>query len=164
MDRITKAYMPVFTALILTVLCFGNAYSDAGDMPAPVDILYDAPAPVDTLFNESPLDTSKDSIAAPDDFIPFEVAPQPLPDSSPAPAYPKMALSSGVKGKVVVQVYVNKSGDVGKYLIKSVKPANLGFEDEVIRVLGKWKFTPAIQNGKPIGVWVEIPFNFDLKK
>jgi len=106
----------------------------------------------------------EEGISDPGKFVPFEVAPQPLPDFSPLPAYPKTAMSSGVKGKVIAQAYVDKSGVVKKYLIKSAKPANLGFEDEVIKVIEKWKFTPAIQNGKPIGVWVEIPFNFEFEQ
>jgi len=109
----------------------------------------------------------KDDLRDPDEipsagtFVPFEVAPQPLADFAPVPKYPDLAKDSGVKGLVIVQCYVDKSGIVKKFLIKDAKPANLGFEEEVEKVIMKWKFTPAIQNGKPIGVWVEIPFTFD---
>ena len=96
-------------------------------------------------------------------FIPFEVPPQPLADFSPVPEYPEVAKATGVKGKVVVQCYVDKSGVVKKFQIVSTKPPNLGFEEAVSKVIVKWKFTPAIQNGKPIGVWVEIPFNFEFE-
>ena len=96
-------------------------------------------------------------------FIPFEVAPQPLPDFSPAPAYPDVAMSAKILGKVIVWVYVDKAGVVKKYQIKSVIPKEMGFEESVIKVINKWKFTPAIQNGNAIGVWVEIPFTFQLE-
>jgi protein TonB len=96
-------------------------------------------------------------------FIPFEVPPQPLADFSPKPEYPDVAMATGVKGKVVVQCYVDKTGLVKKFQIISAKPPNLGFEEAVSKVIVKWKFTPAIQNGKPIGVWVEFPFNFELE-
>ncbi len=97
-------------------------------------------------------------------FVPFEVAPQPLPNFSPQPEFPEMARTAGVPGKVVVQVYVDKKGEVKKWKIVKVDPKNLGFEDEVEKVITKWKFTPAIQQGNPVGVWVAVPFNFKYRK
>lgn len=96
-------------------------------------------------------------------FIPFEVPPQPLPDFSPQPEYPAIAQKAGTSGKVVAQVYVDKSGNVKKWKIISAKPENLGFEEEVEKVIEKWKFTPAIQQGNPVGVWIAIPFTFKVK-
>jgi periplasmic protein TonB len=97
-------------------------------------------------------------------FTPFEVAPQPLPASSPQPDFPELAKTAGVTGKVVVQVYVDKKGEVKKWKIVKVDPKGLGFEEEVEKVITKWKFTPAIQQGNPVGVWVAVPFNFKYKK
>jgi len=98
-----------------------------------------------------------------DQFIPFEVAPQPLPDFSPQPAFPEMAQRAGVSGKVTAQVYVDKKGEVKKWRIVQAKPEKLGFEEEVEKILPKWKFTPAIQQGNPVGVWIAIPFNFKVQ-
>jgi protein TonB len=97
-------------------------------------------------------------------FTPFEIAPQPLPDFKPEPAYPEIAKMAGMPGKVTCLVYVDKKGEVKKYKIVSAKPQNLGFEDEVEKIIMKWKFTPAIQQGNPVGVWISIPFNFKFKK
>jgi len=105
-----------------------------------------------------------DEIPPSTEFIPFEVAPQPLPDFSPQPAFPEMAKLAGVQGKVVIQVYVDKKGFVKKYKIVQEKPADLGFGEEVTKIIDKWKFTPAIQQGNPVGVWIAIPFNFQYKK
>jgi outer membrane biosynthesis protein TonB len=44
-----------------------------------------------------------------------------------------------------------------------VKPENLGFEKEVEKIIDKWRFTPAIQQGNPVGVWIAIPFTFKVK-
>lgn len=106
----------------------------------------------------------EEAIPGSDVFIPFEVAPQPLPDFSPQPAFPEMAKLAGVQGKVVIQIYVDKKGEVKKWKIASEKPADLGFGEEVIKIIPKWKFTPAIQQGNPVGVWIAIPFNFQYKK
>lgn len=96
-------------------------------------------------------------------FVAFEVAPQPLPDFSPQPSYPEVAKISGVVGKVVVEVYVDKRGETREWRIASEKPADLGFGDEVLKVIPRWRFTPAIQQGNAIGVWISIPFNFKVK-
>jgi TonB family protein len=97
-------------------------------------------------------------------FTPYEVAPQPLPDFMPQPLFPEMAKLAQVTGKVVAQVYVDKKGEVKKYKIVKVEPKDLGFEEEVQKVIMKWKFTPAIQQGNPVGVWIAIPFIFKYKK
>jgi protein TonB len=97
-------------------------------------------------------------------FIPFEVPPQPLADFSPQPAYPDIAQKAGTSGKVVAQVYVDKEGNVKKWKIVQAKPEGLGFEQEVEKVITKWRFTPAIQQGNPVGVWIAIPFTFKVKQ
>ncbi|NUO18743.1 TonB family protein [bacterium] len=109
------------------------------------------------------LEESGDDIPSYEEFIPFEVPPQPLPDFSPQPAFPKLAQQAGVSGKVTAQVYVDKKGEVKKWRIVQAKPEKLGFEEEVEKVLPKWKFTPAIQQGNPVGVWIAIPFNFKVQ-
>ncbi|MBU0508983.1 energy transducer TonB [bacterium] len=103
-------------------------------------------------------------IPSSDIFIPFEVPPQPLPDFSPQPDFPELARQAGMPGKVTVHVYVDKHGDVKKWKILKADPAGLGFEEEVEKIIKKWKFTPAIQQGNPVGVWVAVPFNFKYKR
>jgi TonB family protein len=109
-------------------------------------------------------ETADDVIPDMSKFVPYEVAPQPLPDFSPQPAYPELAKMSSMTGKVVVQVYVDKHGDVKKYQIVKEDPKDLGFGDEVKKIIMKWKFTPAIQQGNPVGVWVAVPFRFQFKR
>jgi len=103
-----------------------------------------------------------DAIPTSDKFIPFEVAPQSLGDN-PLPTYPKNIGDVGIQGKVIARAYVDKNGNIKDFIIIAVKPEGLGFEDEVKKVIMKWKFTPAIQNHKPIGVWVDIPFVFKVE-
>jgi outer membrane biosynthesis protein TonB len=37
------------------------------------------------------------------------------------------------------------------------------FHDEVRDKASDLQFTPGLQNGKPVKVWVTVPFNFKLK-
>ncbi len=107
-------------------------------------------------------DDDPDAIPSSEKFIPVEIFPQPL-DNNPMPAYPKNIGDVGIQGKVIVRAYVDKTGVIRDYKILQVKPEGLGFEDEVKKVVMRWKFTPAIQNKKPIGVWVDIPFVFRVE-
>ncbi len=97
-------------------------------------------------------------------FVPFEVLPQPLEATNPKPVFPELARTAGLTGKVTVNVYVDKHGDVKKWKIIKAVPKGLGFEEEVEKVIGKWKFTPALQQGNPVGVWVAVPVNFNYVK
>jgi periplasmic protein TonB len=112
------------------------------------------------VMNEPP---PADSIPDPGFFVPFEIPPAALKDFSPTPDYPALAKLSGSPGKVFVNVFIDTHGDVKRYAVISVDPAGLGFDDEVLKVIPKWRFTPAIQQGRPVGVWVTIPFRFKLK-
>lgn len=98
----------------------------------------------------------------PGTFIHYEKAPQPI--VNPQPEYPAMAKRDGVEGKVVVLIYVDENGDVREWRIMKAEPEGRGFEEEVIKVIQKWKFTPAIQQNKPVGVWIAIPFAFELNE
>ena len=106
---------------------------------------------------------AEDSIPDPKAYQPVEIFPQVLA-GNPQPVYPEIARIGGMQGKVVVQVYVDKRGEVKRWQIQEAKPTGLGFEDEVLKVIPKWKFTPGVQNGKAVGVWVSIPFRFRLNK
>ena len=104
--------------------------------------------------------TAGETVPSPDDFVPFQVAPQPLPDFSPQPAFPDSARQVGEQGMAVVQAYVDTAGEVKKWKIVEEQPAGLGFGDEVLKIIPNWKFSPALQQDQPVGVWVAIPFNF----
>ena len=92
----------------------------------------------------------------------LQVATQPpVPSpSNPMPAYPYDARSAGTQGKVIVRVLVDEYG----FVIKSrILQSDKNFDDEVLKVIGKWKFTPAkSRSGSATEKWLDIPFNFVL--
>jgi protein TonB len=59
-----------------------------------------------------------------------------------------------------VKVLVGESANVIK--IGSVSGPDV-FHDEVRDKAMNLEFTPGLQNGKPVKVWVSVPFNFKLK-
>jgi len=74
--------------------------------------------------------------------------------------YPEVAREAGIEGRVTVKVLVSESGSVIK--VGSVSGPDV-FHDEVRDKANDLQFTPGLQNGKPVKVWVTVPFNFKLK-
>ncbi len=73
--------------------------------------------------------------------------------------YPPMAIEAQIEGKVTVKVLVDPSGNVIK--IGSISGPEV-FRDEVSSKSMQLQFTPGLQNGKPVKVWVTVPFSFKL--
>ncbi len=89
----------------------------------------------------------------------WRVEKQPVPVVNPSPKYPEIARKAGITGTVVVQVLVNKEGKVEAV---EILQGNEVFHEAAMKVAWKWTFTPAIQNDKPVKVWVALPFRFQL--
>lgn len=95
-------------------------------------------------------------------WIPREVEPK-LLSSNPQPDFPEMAKRARINGTVHIKVFVDRHGDVRRYQIVKENPSELGFGEEVLKVIPRWKFTPALQQNEPVGVWVTFPFKFEIK-
>ncbi len=74
--------------------------------------------------------------------------------------YPSMAIEAQIEGRVTVKVLVDVDGSVLK--VGSVNGPDI-FKDEVTDKSMRLQFTPGLQNGKPVKVWVSVPFVFKLK-
>jgi protein TonB len=74
--------------------------------------------------------------------------------------YPPIALEAGIEGRVTVKVLVGPSGEVIR--VGSITGPEV-FYDEVKNKVINLEFTPGLQNGRPVKVWVAVPFNFRLK-
>ncbi|GAB4422136.1 MAG: hypothetical protein OHK0039_37910 [Bacteroidia bacterium] len=97
-----------------------------------------------------------------DDFVFAEEEPRPIniDEIKMLIGYPEIAREAGIKGNVIVRVLVDKKGNYAKHrIINQVHPL---LSKAVEEQLPKLRFTPAIQGGKPIAFWVNIPFNFIL--
>jgi periplasmic protein TonB len=73
--------------------------------------------------------------------------------------YPEVARQAGIEGRVSVKVLVGTGGNVEK--IGSMSGPDV-FYDEVRDKAMNLQFTPGLQNGKPVKVWVTVPFSFKL--
>lgn len=93
-------------------------------------------------------------------FLDKEPAPVNMEEVKKLMGYPPLALEARIEGKVVVRVQVSTAGEYVKHVVISDPHPIL--TNEVAKYLKKIQFTPGIQAGKPIKVWVTIPFEFKL--
>lgn len=100
--------------------------------------------------------------------IPFNIADQasslnrpPKPLYNPKPNYPRTLRDEGVTGYVKVQVVVDVTGEVQD--IEVVASDNELFSEEAVKVLKKWKFAPALENGQPISSRVQFSIPFKIR-
>lgn len=102
-----------------------------------------------------------------EDFLPrmgdfIAVEKNPVAIKKVDPIYPPMALSTGLAGTVVIRVLVYKDGSVKDVRVVKPSGSSVGFEEAAVQAVMQWVFKPAIQNQKPISVWMNIPIVFGL--
>ncbi|MBN2379760.1 energy transducer TonB [candidate division WOR-3 bacterium] len=77
------------------------------------------------------------------------------------PEYPEEARREGYEGIVFVEALVSTDGTIAEAkLVQSSGYESL--DKAALDAAVKWTFTPAEHRGKPVKVWVSIPFNFLL--
>jgi TonB family protein len=104
---------------------------------------------------------AKVSEARPPDFVAFDKAPAIV--KHVAPKYPELAKKAGIEGEVWVKIWVREDGKVEAVEIQKRSGTDVGFEEAVIEAAKQFEFEPAMMQGKPVAVWVAIPFHFSLK-
>ncbi len=98
----------------------------------------------------------------PDEFVFVEKEPEfDYADLQRRVQYPEIARRAGIEGKVVVKVLVGKDGKPKRAFVAD-SPSEM-LNDAALKAVLATTFTPAIQNGNPIDVWVTIPIIFKIK-
>ncbi len=79
------------------------------------------------------------------------------------PEYPEAAKKEGLEGKVVLDVVVEVSGEVGAIEVLGSSPT---FDRAAVDAVQQWMFRPAELKGKPVAVrlTVIVEFKLDGKK
>ncbi len=94
-------------------------------------------------------------------FVPCEKMPGFLDQKKPA--YPEMARTAGITGKVFVSVLIGEDGRPIKAKVMKRIPADCEIFDAVaLKSVMESRYYPGIQNGSPIKVWFTVPIRFQL--
>ncbi len=100
-----------------------------------------------------------DALPPPDAFVPFETAPVPV--TRVQPEYPELARRAGLEGTVYIKILVDKEGTVRDAIL--LREVGGGLDEAALEAVKKWVYTPAIQNNRPVAVWVAQPVVFSLR-
>ena len=82
----------------------------------------------------------------------------PRPLIAPPPKYPDSLLKSGVVGSALVRLHIEPDGSIKAPSLESA--TDPAFGAAALDALQSWRFVPAVKNGKPVEVEVELPINF----
>ncbi|MEC9485956.1 MAG: energy transducer TonB [Prosthecochloris sp.] len=79
------------------------------------------------------------------------------------PRYPDIARRAGIEGKVIVSVLIDEQGTPLKaQVVKRIPGDQHVFDEAARKALMDSRYTPGIQNGRPVKVWLTVPMRFTL--
>ena len=90
---------------------------------------------------------------------PIRVAAHPL--VHPRPPYPREARLSGWEGTVVLRILVDTEGQPAQVTIAASSGHAL-LDDSALATARAWRFSPALENGRPTAMVHEVRFRFRL--
>jgi TonB family protein len=93
-------------------------------------------------------------------FTTLEVTTKARVLSKPEPTYTKAARDAYVEGTVVLRAIFTADGNVKNILVLSPLPN--GLTERSINAARKIKFQPATKDGRPVAVFIQIEYNFNL--
>ena len=79
-----------------------------------------------------------------------------------APVYPEEAKKAGITGNVWIKALVDKEGTVRKVQVHKTSGNDL-LDKAAMAAAYKNKFTPAMQDNKPVAVWITYKVTFALE-
>ncbi|MBO6076962.1 MAG: TonB family protein [Fibrobacter sp.] len=76
------------------------------------------------------------------------------------PKFPEKAKRMGVSGYVKVLIVIDVYGDVAQAQVLTQEPAGYGFDNEALKAVRQWKFSPAQLGGFPVAQKATKEFRF----
>ena len=118
-----------------------------------------------TLFDTATLPTAKESdIQAAKGNQRNFTNPRLIEKSKKPPVYPEAARRRGIVGLVILYAVIHKDGTVGDIRVARVPTVEIGFEEAATNAVRKWKYEPALLDGKPIDVTFTIIVDFKMNR
>jgi len=100
----------------------------------------------------------EDYMPAADEFVPVEIPAEMIYEHPPE--YPRLAQTAGMEAVVWVKALVDKNGSVRDAMVLKSSGSKAGFDEAAVKAAYKCRFKPAIQNGRPVAVWVSYQVEF----
>jgi protein TonB len=77
--------------------------------------------------------------------------------------YPPIALRSGIEGRVILELFVDRTGTVQRITILREEPEERGFGEAAVRAFTGRRGKPAIANGEAVSARYRYPVAFRIK-
>lgn len=79
------------------------------------------------------------------------------------PVYPPVAKTMKVQGTVILSILVTETGNVAEVRVLRPVGGSAGLNEAAAAAARKWKFKPAVKQGKRVKVWITYPVSFKLE-
>lgn len=90
-------------------------------------------------------------------------ASSPVPIESPRPRYPARALRRGESGEVLLRIQVDARGVPSDVEVAS-SSGSRDLDRAATSAARRWRFRPAMRDGRPVAGTVTVPVNFDNRR
>jgi len=87
-------------------------------------------------------------------------ATAPKPISTPEPEFSEAARYEKFTGVLVLEIVIDKDGRIAH--VKIVKPLGLGLDENAVKNVKTWRFTPGVREGQPVALQMNIEVSFNL--
>jgi len=77
--------------------------------------------------------------------------------------YPPIALRSGIEGRVILELFVDRTGVVQRITVLREEPEGRGFGEAAVKAFTNRKGTPAYANGEAVSCRYRYPVAFRIK-
>lgn len=78
------------------------------------------------------------------------------------PAYPQVAEAKKIEGTVILSLLISEKGEVSDVKLLRGAGGASGLNEAAMAAVRKWKFRPAVKDGKRVKVWMTYPIVFKL--
>ncbi|HXO28797.1 MAG TPA: TonB family protein [Thermoanaerobaculia bacterium] len=87
--------------------------------------------------------------------------PQIIPGTKVEPRYTEQARQAHLQGVVVLRAVIDERGNVIDIELR--KRLRFGLDEEAVKAVSQWKFTPALLNGRPVKVFFDLTVVFEVR-
>lgn len=155
----------VWILLLIAMLAFGwYFYSQRGAVISPTDP--DAPTAID-IGSAQEAAAERERTAVDARPTPRTAAPRTPTDRDPSPvarvqpSYPPAAHRAREEGTVIVRAEVDAAGNPGNVSVAR-RSSSRELDRAAVDAVRKWKFEPAVKDGKAVASTVDVPVEFRL--
>ena len=85
-------------------------------------------------------------------------------DHAPPPPYPSLARRRGWEGDVLLRVRVGADGRPREVVVERSSGRRMLDQAASEHVLAKWRFQPALEDGRQVDAWARVPISFRIER